>query len=211
MTRFVVLSCVFLGWAFYEVSGGADFAPSRNVAPVTETAKAPASDVAKAKSVETSTETRRRNPAPLASPEPAPKLPATLLQQSGAHATVVPAHLPVRSLLSEPEPIRKPTLMDDLVEAEIARMPVEGEVSVGGSIGITSSLAALTSADVRVIRGNRANMRAGPGKRYGVVSTLSRGQRVEVTEYSNRGWVHLRVIDSGQTGWMAEFLLVESN
>jgi hypothetical protein len=28
MTRFVLLSFAFLGWAFYEVSGGSDFAPS---------------------------------------------------------------------------------------------------------------------------------------------------------------------------------------
>ena len=31
MTRFIFLSLAFMGWAFYEMSGGADFDPSASV------------------------------------------------------------------------------------------------------------------------------------------------------------------------------------
>ncbi|UYV36435.1 SH3 domain-containing protein [Rhodobacteraceae bacterium D3-12] len=54
-------------------------------------------------------------------------------------------------------------------------------------------------------------MRSGPGKEHSVVGKLTRGTEVEVTQDNGTGWVQLRVVDTGEEGWMADFLLVAAN
>lgn len=178
MLRLVVLTFAFLGWAFFEISGGEATAPD-GLMPIKGTQDAGAFGATQTQS------------SILLEKAPSP------LGQTSA---------PLRSLLSDAAPIGKPNLLDDLLAAESATRPRTGEVSVEGSVG--PSQHALSSANVKVVRGNWANLRNGPGKGYRVLASLSRGQRVEILDHQN-GWVMLKVLSTGLEGWMAAFLLVD--
>ncbi len=188
MKRYVFLSFVFLGWAFYEASGGADFEPAPHDR-VAETSSA-AVEAAEADPVEgytyteISTEagivsTRSSEPAP--SPEPAPQ----------------PIPEPITaSLVSEPEPTPEPERVA-LTPApeELERMAEVEEVP----------------RDMREVDGSRVNMRSGPGTRYSVLVTLPGGTRVEVLREPGNGWAKLKVEETGRIGWMSSRLLREAD
>ena len=65
-------------------------------------------------------------------------------------------------------------------------------------------------ADIRSITGESANMRSGPGTDFETVDQLTRGTDVEIL--GQRGaWVELRDLNTGQTGWMADWLVTAAN
>jgi len=73
-----------------------------------------------------------------------------------------------------------------------------------------SAPAAVGSADLSTLRDVAAravNMRAGPDTSYDVLDTLPQGTQTEVVESDGNGWVRVRVVATGQMGWMAERLL----
>ena len=64
-----------------------------------------------------------------------------------------------------------------------------------------------SQSDIRVVSGNRVNVRGGPGTNFGVVGKLGAGDTVEVIEDNGAGWVRFRSVNGQETGWMADFLL----
>ena len=62
---------------------------------------------------------------------------------------------------------------------------------------------------IRTVAGDRVNMRDGPSTDYVVLDTLSRGTEAEVLAVNGDGWAQVRLLGSGQIGWMAERLLSE--
>jgi uncharacterized protein YgiM (DUF1202 family) len=68
-------------------------------------------------------------------------------------------------------------------------------------------IAAAVTVETRVVGGSRVNLRAGPGTSHPVITTLSRGDVVEIVTVTDGGWAQIRLIDSEKTGWMAERLL----
>jgi len=63
-------------------------------------------------------------------------------------------------------------------------------------------------ADRRTIAGDRANMRAGPGTEFDVLATLAEGEAVEVLNPAETsGWLRLRVLATGEIGYMADWLV----
>ena len=71
---------------------------------------------------------------------------------------------------------------------------------------ITSSFA----QDVRIVSGDRTNVRGGLSTDYKVVGRLTRGVEVEVLDDNGDGWIEMRSLDGVTFGWMAEFLLRDS-
>jgi len=67
------------------------------------------------------------------------------------------------------------------------------------------------AADLRSIDGDRVNMRAGPGTEYSVLTTLSRGAAVEVLSGAEGDWLRLRVLQTGETGYIANWLVSASS
>ena len=63
------------------------------------------------------------------------------------------------------------------------------------------------AVETRHVEGDRVNMRAGPGTTFDVIGRLQRGDAVEIVEDPGDGWVRLRAARTGQTGWVADFLL----
>ena len=71
--------------------------------------------------------------------------------------------------------------------------------------------AARAAMDIRYVTGNVVNMRGGPGTEFGKVAKLTEGTEVAVLEDSGDGWIMLRVMDTGEEGWMADWLVSASN
>ncbi|WP_371228813.1 SH3 domain-containing protein [Roseovarius sp. 2305UL8-3] len=85
--------------------------------------------------------------------------------------------------------------------------------AVDSGIVMASSNAVLASesTDHREVTGNVVNMRAGPGTEFQAVGKLSKGTKIAVLDEPGNGWIMLEVIETGETGWMADWLLTASN
>ena len=219
MARFIMLTFGFLGWAFYEMSGGADFQPvSAQLA-----AAAPAVEETVA-------------------PKPAPKIVAIapkIVKFKSAKAAPVDTTPPGFDNLVTNAVVRTTdatlisasmTTVDDAVTA--AEAPLANEVSyvpvnAGFTVSSQDTPAIIPSlitpndtgaavintsgpVDLRSVAGNSVNVRGGPGTDYGVVTRLSRGDTVEIISDNGNGWVQMRPLNGGPEGWMADFLLTNS-
>lgn len=200
MKKFIVLTFLFLGWGFYEMSGGADFAPDdRNIetAAAAEAAPEPAPEelVARASTRSTVIDV--------------PKVAPASQQRGGAAEAVV-----VQAALTTDTPEVAPQEAPIQFESLVAGAPRVADILPDTEIAVSAPLSAPTltqeprvSGEIRQVAGNRVNMRSGPGTNYGVLVTLTRGTDVEVLEVDANGWARLRSIGTGQEGWMAERLL----
>lgn len=219
MKKFILLTFGFLGWAFYEMSGGADFVPaSALVAPVEETVIA----VVSAEEPVTPAETQD---APAAEEALQTSFVDTDPPLNAASNEVTRVSLNLTTLQD---------VLDDSAEAvdEVATVqeddtgvPVNPGFSVASADtpaiipslltsadeAVTEALTvAATSGDIRTVSGNRVNVRGGPGTDFGIVSRLVRGDAVEVLQDDGTGWVLMRPVDGDVEGWMADFLLTSS-
>ena len=198
MVRLMVVTFAFLAWAFWEMSGGADFDPdqallaSGNADPLksTETASSEAGDDFEVSRV---------------------SLDLTSIDDvlAARNDTRVSSRLPqnqVQTIEPEDETVALvetiPSLIDNAVPENV--LPVSQEAGAE-----SDRLTLDTGGDFRVIDGSRVNVRGGPGTSYGIVDTLTRGQRVEVLDDTGTGWVRMRVSESGTMGWIADFLLTD--
>lgn len=200
-SRFVVASFLGLGWAFYELSGGADFAPPERPETVAEApvaqAQTPAPVLASATVVPSSKEVV---PTPLT---PRPAADPALRQQIAREQLAQ-----VGSSLSSDAAFdgRIPTGGLQLVSLE------------GGLSAITTQPAAPVVAverpdpqgpDVRYVNASRVNMRQGPGTNYSVLTRLLANDKVIILEDNGAGWLRLKVDDDNRVGWIAASLLTK--
>jgi len=183
MKTFILLSFGFLGFAFYELSGGADFEPasarmaslkSSTAKTTSETSQGTATN-AVAQAGNSSNVTRVA-------------LDLTNVSNAAAHATVVPAVV--------------------TSQAKIIDSAQTEQIILPSLIATTqSSTTPDTIGDIRTVSGNRVNVRGGPSTSHGVVNKLTRGASVEILEDNGDGWVLMQPVDGGESGWIADFLL----
>ena len=182
MTRLIVLTFGFLTWAWYEMSGGADFEPGpRALAQVeTEELTAPAPEAVARVDVSS---------ADLLALAPViePKV-ALTLAVAGDAPLVIPQRAKAEIVTAAPEPQPAAAPQPEIVGAQ---EPLY--------------------LDIRTVSGNRVNLRGGPGTSHSVVGRLSRGDEVVVLESNGDGWLRIRTMDDEKIGWMADFLVTASN
>ncbi|MDX8350284.1 SH3 domain-containing protein [Cognatiyoonia sp. IB215446] len=159
MPNYIVVTTLFLFWAFYEMSGGADFEPPERIEPVAVAIVAP---------IET--------PEPIVAEAPEPE------------ATVT-AEIMLASY--EDEPLAISSVVPDTALETVA----------------SPAFVAPEPVDIRLVSGEWVNMRDGPSTDYRVLDTLPRGTEAEVLDVNGAGWAQIRLVDTGQMGWMAERLL----
>ncbi|MDG1376597.1 MAG: SH3 domain-containing protein [Yoonia sp.] len=106
-------------------------------------------------------------------------------------------------------PVVVPFNAPKVSRAATIEIPVAEAVIVEASLEepAEAPVIAETPLDLRVVSGNRVNMRMGPGTNYGVLDKLTRGAQAEVLEVTGDGWSRIRVIETGQIGWMSSRLL----
>ncbi|MEP2716740.1 SH3 domain-containing protein [Pseudophaeobacter sp.] len=228
MSRFVIVSFAFMGWGFYEISGGRDFvAPERPVEIASSTAALPAASAGE------STDKFRRSAKVRADSLVTPQV-----LQAATRRPLVEARTP-----SEPRPAADPTHRRTVALAQIASAAgalqttdtafgIAAETGTlhldtleGGLAAMTTQFAEETLAlnanlteaepqpspesylDIREIRASRVNMRQGPGTIYPVMARLLAGDEVLIMEDNGTGWLHLRTRSGDKIGWVAASLV----
>ena len=203
MSKFVVASCFFLAWVFYELSGGRDFEPEepariakyrtleaqRNAARQETMArhKAVMREKAEQRRAEAAT-------APAPTPEPAAR--------QAPPTPAVMASLPTTTRRTPPEP---PAPVVPTVPSLQTYMP-EPNVTVPGLSALVSP-DPTPPRDLRQVRAGRVNMRDGPGTSYPVTGKLAEGERAVVLQDPGHGWVQLKTVEGGAIGWVSARLL----
>ncbi|MDJ0823460.1 MAG: SH3 domain-containing protein [Paracoccaceae bacterium] len=184
MTRMIVLTFGFLGWALYEMSGGSSFEPGSNSLTILA-------------SVDAETLPAAVEP----KPEPAP-----IVARADTTATPLTTVAPVVtvdvSLVAEPAPI---------VEAEEAKLASLTGIELMNNVTPEPVAVVVPEVDYRAVTGNRVNVRNGPGTDFSVVTQLRRGDEVEVLSDDGLGWVKLRSLEGNRVGWMSGSFLQSLN
>ncbi len=197
MKRFIFVCFAFLAFAFYQMSGGADFQPRvAAIAPTAEievTRPGPVRDSEPVRAVSLIAAPARAvpEPAPVAFVTPAPALPAN---REAAQLPPAPAN-----------PIAEPLVLASLGQGLAGltdAVPVVSAAKVAEPAATTPP-----PADIREITGTRVNMRNGPGTTYAVLTRLSLGDEVEVLEAPGNGWLRLRTLPEQRVGWISASLV----
>jgi len=187
MIRFMIVCFLILGWAFYELSGGADFEPER-----------------------------RADADPVAVPAPEPVVEETLAVVSEPEVVVETSEQSIQERLATAlvdvgaeDAAVVTEILDVAAQADV--LPENLETIVEVEADVVEPVVEPTPADLRLVAGSRVNMRSGPSTDYSVLITLDGGTATEVIDRNEDGWVLVRVQDTGQEGWMAERLLEPVN
>lgn len=231
MWRFMFVTFAFLGWSFYELSGGSDYAPGAD--SLQARAKA---DNANPTQVQVATleipddavadsDIVTRASASLTSLEPAAtgRVQVTLASASSDEPvmpnTVRAEPEEIASMASAIESALEEAAELDAAEAEPAvdpyGDPLAGLVTPTEVFSLETYTATASSSfalsdraqDVRQVSGKVVNMRSGPGTSFDKVSTLTKGTEVQVLYQNGDGWLELMVVETGETGWMADWLV----
>ena len=196
MEKYILISFGFLGWAFYEMSGGSDFQPAS--VRMAQAEPAVASQMAPAEVASASKSATRQSDA----------------------VKKVALNLTTREVQAQPASLVQPAVMreSDSAATSSDAMPAWGApttqvilpsliASNNTSAYMQNASATTAQGDVRTVAGDMVNVRGGPGTRHGVVMQLSRGEAVEILTENGNGWVRMRPLSGGEEGWMADFLL----
>ncbi|MCC7321971.1 MAG: SH3 domain-containing protein [Rubellimicrobium sp.] len=188
MNRFVFVSLLVMAWAYWELSGGAGFVPETR--PAAEGVTVTRADTSV---IDT-----------LAPPAPADPFAADPVSEPLAEALpgLAPEALPAGDDGID-------AVLGDVVGAapEIAPEPA----FEGNPLITPEGPAATPVADLRVVTGNRVNLREGPGTGHAQIGQLTSGTILEVVETTADGWARIMVQGSGETGWMSASFLMPLN
>ncbi len=238
MWRFMAVTFAFLGLAFYQLSGGSDYQPTSNSIQAhaeTENAQAPQVDVVRldddgqpeegdaivtrtisslsdldlsdgnrfqitlaAAEATAGIETDAR-PEPARSENVADAIATAIATANTEEPTVEAAEVP--------DSVKTGFIGEEVfsLETYVMRQNNDYTPTTEGSLGTAPE------GDIRRVSGNTVNMRSGPGTDYEKVGRLSKGTQIAVLEEPGNGWVKLEVLATGETGWMADWLLTASN
>lgn len=178
MKKFIFLTFAFLGWGFYELSGGADFEPGAQAVAQAEPPAAP--EVGRADT---------------SSPEALVSLPRPPRRPVG--------DLPDISLVTRREPAMAVAETRETPAPDPVAEIVEDVAAALAAAPVSPTRQQPRPDPVSVVTGNVVNMRSGPGTHFAVLGQLRLGDDVRVIGTSDNGWVKLRVLESDRVGWMA--------
>ncbi|WP_241434476.1 SH3 domain-containing protein [Sulfitobacter noctilucae] len=196
----MLLSFGFLGWAFYEMSGGSDF-------------DAGAIREARLAAIEAE---KPQKPAPAPAPVIVADAPKVFVDtdppQTGDVTRVALNLTELESAVTADAQEQQAVPQNVATVTSSADTPAIIPSLIDPNDGVTSGHSIPTSAagDIRTVTGNRVNVRGGPGTDFGIVARLVRGDAVKILQDDGNGWVRLEPIDGGPGGWMADFLLESS-
>jgi hypothetical protein len=215
MWRFILISFGLLGFAFYEASGGADYAPAPDSLQVAMRGKSlfatplkvkPATQLAAA-----DIEVPRAEPAPRDDmmDETVTRAQTSFDGFSGIeNGTLGGFEI---ALASGARTLPGGDALGQRALDDIGIFSAETLVDDVNSLPFDQALVvAQPPSDIRSITRSSANMRSGPGTDYDKVEQLALGMQVEVLGHEG-SWVAVRDLQTGQTGWMADWLITAAN
>lgn len=196
MWRFVLVSFVFLGWAFYVLSGGAAYEPVENSIQVQGRKPARGAEAEPARSA-AETRTIAQVEAMMAGLQKAEaeteKLSATLnaARRDGPGIIAAEASRPKAELLA----------------LELPQRQAEDAAAVEAAVAAAIGQATADPDQLRWVKENVVDLRSGPGLTFDKVAEITKGTEVAVLEDPGHGWLNVRIMDTYQTGWLAEWLV----
>ena len=202
MWRFVLVSFVALGWSFYVLSGGADYAPVENSIQVQSKIEKP--------EPEPEEDTRQ----------------ADLNRQLQTLAQVEAMMDGMEETEAETEELSvtlAATRSDGLgvIEAEASRPKAEllqmniddrnfeTQESIDAAVSAALGDPSVDPSQLRWVKEGMVDLRSGPGLTFDRVAQVTKGTEVAVLEDPGHGWLNVRIVDSYETGWLAEWLVTE--
>lgn len=227
MTRFILLTFAILGWAFWELSGGADYQPRQSLTAAGPVASEPVSTAATPILVDTDADLRTAS------------VSVGRVRLSTPRTTTVNAAADTTDAAPEPRRVSAFFRTEDnelvipqpeitLVSLEqsasrfaqpLSQLNEDAETSASRSEAISTALEEAQQTettedviielptDIRSVQGTRVNMRAGPGTQFEVLTRLGLGDQVVVLSDPGNGWLRLRQLSSDQIGWISASLL----
>ncbi len=237
MWRFILVTFAFLAFAFWELSGGADYTPGDNSiqARANQPAPQPAPEdtvtaraappepeqiglpqkpkperlqitlasigkMAEAGSAQDTARTERVEDKAVFLTQPRTNEDSAVLaalEEGGAAADEVKRHWPgaIELFEQQADQARQRREGTDQATDEQARLRQEAEA------------AARSAMDIRFVTASSANMRGGPGTDYSRLRSLDEGAEVAVLSAPGNGWLELEVMQTGEIGWMADWLV----
>jgi len=196
MKRFIFVTFTFLGWAFYLASGGADYAPRPGSlqARVIEDVTPPVRELSELViPADESTVTALADLDLSKSRDTE----VTLASASTEGEDVATASDPIEDTGTDLEKVAILTLDSGYADITIAEPLTVPEVT--------------QPRDIREVTGNVVNMRDGPGTSFERVGKITKGTEIEVLEDPGNSWVKLQVLETGETGWIADWLITVAN
>ena len=182
MNQFMTVTSLMLFWAFYEMSGGTEFTPgaTAEAANASETVE-PFEVAFEDFYVPFNAPVIHKAETAVAEAQFATPSTNGVTQASFTETTALTTRM-----IGEPAVIR--TLPQDLAS--------------------NPQPAALQQRqDIRIIAGDRVNMRSGPGTSFDTIGTFPQGTEAEVLTINDQDWAQIRLLETDQTGWMAAWLL----
>ncbi len=227
MWRLILVTFAFMGWAFYELSGGSDYEPGSqslqayaqygSVRPVARPDPVTTTLLAESTVAEPVAETFTT----LATFEPEPEEPRVEVTLAAVRsvepeAEITETTLPKAEELTQPDLNDEQSVEDAIAAAMHDRIFDEDRVWPSGielfaRADQAAQHRAAARADIRQVSGNLVNMRGGPGTEYEKVTQLTKGTEVNILSEPGNGWLELEVVATGETGWMADWLLTAPN
>ncbi|MEM6304855.1 MAG: SH3 domain-containing protein [Pseudomonadota bacterium] len=211
MKRLILLTFGFLGWAFYELSGGSDFESASDrqarLNPAPEVVVTEVADSQEAQTTETQTAEVVDTDPPQTTEVSRVSLNLTTLQDTVEAANDALEEVSTPEVVANIDPdtgvainttssADTPAIIPSLILPNDTGAPLTQNEEVASVAG-----------DIRTVTGDRVNVRGGPGTDFGVVFRLLEGDAVEVLEDNGSGWVRMRSVSGGDEGWMADWLL----
>ncbi|UWR92003.1 SH3 domain-containing protein [Phaeobacter inhibens] len=228
MSRFVIASFLFLGWGFYEASGGSDFEPPKGPSAAVDIAKAAfGNDSSPSNTSVRSTEvtaeslvskvalrvpqsdraqaTNRKPARPAADPALRSRVAMEQIAAIGAGLSNSDAAFSATS--ASQASFQTSTATSGAVQLASLTDGLSAQPLIQAAIETDPQEIVEPDADIRSITATRVNMRSGPGTVYPIVDRLSNGEEVAVFEDIGTGWLHLRTVKDGKVGWIAASLV----
>lgn len=201
MNRFVIVALLLMAWAYWELSGGADFEPERRdiaeAAPeaLTPETATPAPEITPQPEAAPEVETVSES-SPAAGPEDQPD------DDMATESTPDPAR-PIEHSFDEnpltatPEPPSE-TMPEDTPETAPESAETAPET--------TPDAAPATGGNLHVVTGSTVNLREGPGTGFATMGQVTEGMILDVLEIRD-GWAYVALQDRVEQGWMSASFL----
>lgn len=199
MWRFILVSFAFLGWSFYELSGGADYRPTANSL--------------QARAVLDNQRPKQRplriNVIELAQDgvaQPDTKVTRTV---TSLHDLGLSMGQQVAITLASAKADTAPIEMSLPTVKIIAPTPLPQTPVVSETVQLPDPTEDTLSEPPELSRvsGASVNLRTGPGIGFGRITSLKRGTEVIVLRDPGNGWIKLRVVETDRIGWMADTMV----
>ena len=210
MWRFVVICFAFLGAAFYVLSDGASYEPAPN--SLQAQAKLPPEE--------------RINYRAPAEPEPERVTSRTVQQVESSledlntaaeeadelSLTLASVREDAAGILQAEASRPKAELLDMALPEttfQIRSNIDEDEAAIDAAVAAALGEVTFDPSQIRWVKENIIDLRAGPGLSFDRVTQVSKGAEVAVLEDPGHGWLNVQVLDGYDTGWVPEWLLTE--